>query len=520
MKKLIIIALILMFGCAVLTAQKTETTAEIAFEDVTKSAGLELPNGQGRRIAWGDYDNDGWEDLLLNGTTLFKNNKGKFVNVTQKAKITEGAGGGIWGDYDNDGYLDIFAYTHKKYLLWHNNKDGTFTNVSKKAGLENNPNNTEAAAWVDINNDGWLDIYISNYEVNDKEQIGVGTPDVLWLNNKNGTFTDITAKAGVSEDKEPKCGYGVAPADFNNDGLMDIYVTNYRLQPNYLYQNNGDGTFTDAARAKGVQGKETPLDDNGSIFLSYGHSIGAVWGDIDNDGDLDVFCANLAHPGKALEYSDTAKLYINQGGPDWKFTDIREQAGIPYVETHSEPAFGDFDKDGFLDLYLSCCYQNVKSYFYRNQGDLTFKDVTADAEINQTDGWGSGWCDYDNDGNLDIAVGGGWTSTTKLFRNKGNKLPYLKVKVVGKHCNRAGIGSRIKVTAGELVQIREIAGARGTGSQDSLIAFFGLAGHKPARPGDTSRSGGGTVDVEVRFPCGKTKTLKAQSINKLITVTE
>ena len=514
MKKLSIVIVLLMMGCAFLMAQKTEQApVELTFEDVTKSVGLEMPNGQGRRIAWGDYDNDGWEDLLLNGTTLFKNNKGKFINVTQKVKMSGGSGGGIWGDYDNDGLLDILSYNHSKYTLWHNNKDGTFTDVTKKAGLENNPNRTEAVAWLDFNNDGFLDFYVANYEVNDKDQMSVGTPDVLWLNNKDGTFTDITGKSGVSESEKPKCGYGVAPADFNNDGLMDIYVTNYRLQPNYLYQNKGpteDGTYTfsDVSREKGVQGKETPLNDNGGIFLSYGHSIGACWGDIDNDGDLDVFCASLAHPGRFLEFSDTARLFINRGAPGWNFKDIREQSGIPYVETHSEPAFGDYNKDGFLDLYLSCCYANVKSYFYRNQGDLTFKDVTAETAISQTDGWGSGWCDYDNDGNLDIATGGGWTSSVKLFRNTGNKLPYLKVKVVGKHCNRSGIGARIKVTAGELVQIREIAGARGTGSQDSLIAFFGLANHK------------GAVDVEVRFPCGKTKTIKSQSTNKMITVSE
>jgi hypothetical protein len=508
MRKLMLIGLLLGCGCALLLAQKSDETAPASFEDASKSAGLELANGQARHIAWGDFDNDGWEDLLLNGAILFKNNKGKFTNVTQKAKITEGAIGGIWGDFDNDGFLDILAYTHHKFLLWHNNKDGTFTNISRKAGLTEKLRKTEAVAWLDINNDGWLDFYASNYEENDKEKIGVGMPDELWLNNKNGTFTDITDKAGVNESKWPKCGYGVAPADFNNDGLMDIYVTNYRLQPNYLYRNNGDGTFTDAARAKGVQGKETPVPDRNGIFLSYGHSIGAVWGDIDNDGDLDLFCANLAHPGRALEYSDTAKLYINQGAPDWNFTDIREQAGIPYVETHSEPSFGDYDKDGFLDLYLSCVYEGRKALFYRNQGDLTFKDMTQEVGIDQQDGWPSAWCDYDNDGNLDLAVGGSWSSTLKLYRNKGNKNSYLKVKVVGQHCNRSGIGSRIKVTAGQLVQIREISGSRGLASQDSLIAFFGLAGHK------------GAVDVEVRFPCGKTKTLKAQSTNKMITVTE
>jgi len=495
-------------------AQKADEAATMAFEDVTKASGLELGKGQARHIAWGDYNNDGWEDLLLNGTTLFKNNKGKFTNVTREAKLTEASAGGIWGDYDNDGFLDILAYNFNSYALWHNNKKGTFTNVTKAAGLTNNPYPTQAVAWIDVNNDGYLDIYVANYEkqglkdANGQEILAQGTPDVLYLNNKNGTFTDITDKSGVSEDKNPQCGYGVAPADFNNDGLMDIYVTNYRLQPNYLYKNNGDGAFTDVARAKGVQGKETQVQEQGGIFLSYGHSIGAVWGDIDNDGDLDLFCANLAHPGRFLEFSDTAKLYINQGAPDWKFTDIREQAGIPYVETHSEPSFGDYDKDGFLDLYLSCVYESRKALFYRNQGNLTFKDVTKESGIDQQDAWSSAWCDYDNDGNLDIAVGGSWSATLKLYRNKGNKLPYLKVKVASQHCNRFGIGARIKVTAGDMVQIREISGSRGLASQDSLIAFFGFGNYK------------GAVDVEVRFPCGKTKTLKAQSINKMITVNE
>jgi hypothetical protein len=178
------------------------------------------------------------------------------------------------------------------------------------------------------------------------------------------------------------------------------------------------------------------------------------------------------------------------------------------VETNSDPGFGDYDKDGFLDLYLSCCYQNVKSLFYHNKDGASFEDITEQIGINQVDGWGSGWCDYDNDGNLDLASGGGYTSTLKIYRNKGNRCSYLKVKVVGQHCNRTGIGSRITVTAGTLTQIREIGGVRGTCSQDSLIAFFGLRNHK------------GNVDIEVRFPCGKTKKLKSQSTNKLITVTE
>jgi len=495
-------------------AQKTDETTATVFEDVTKSVGLELSKGQARHIAWGDYDNDGWEDLLLNGITLFKNDKGKFVNVTQKAKLSGSSAGGIWGDYDNDGWLDILSFDFNSYTLWHNDKKGAFTNVTNAAGLTSNPYPTQAVAWVDINNDSYLDIYVANYERQDLKDaegnqiISQGTPDALYLNNKNGTFTDITAKSGVSEQENPKCGYGVAPADFNNDGLMDIYVTNYRLGPNYLYQNNGDGTFTDVARNKGVQGKETKVQEQGGIFLSYGHSIGAVWGDIDNDGDLDLFCANLAHPGRFLQFSDTARLFINQGAPDWKFIDIREEAGIPYVETHSEPSFGDYDKDGFLDMYLSCVYEGRKALFYLNQGNLTFKDVTKAVGIDQLDAWSSAWCDYDNDGNLDIAVGGSWSATLKLYHNKGNKLPYLKVKVASQHCSRFGIGARIKVTAGELVQIREISGSRGLASQDSVIVFFGLANYK------------GAVDVEVRFPCGKTKTLKSQSTNKLIIVTE
>lgn len=522
MRILFIITSILILGCALLMAQKTDKTTDTVFEDVTKISGLELPKGQARHIAWGDYDNDGWEDLLLNGTTLFQNNKGNFaerspfgfVNVTRKAKLTKPSDGGIWGDYDNDGYLDILAYSLHNYALWHNNKDGTFAEVTKEAGLNVNPYPTQAVAWIDVNNDGYLDFYAVNYERQDLKDaqgnqiISQGTPDILYLNNKDGTFTDITAQAGVSEAEKPRCGYGIAPADFNNDGLMDIYVTNYRLGPNYLYKNNGDGTFTDVARWKDVQGKETELQQENGTAFSYGHSIGAVWGDLDNDGDLDLFCANLAHPGRFLEFSDTAKLYVNRGAPGWNFRDIREKAGIPYVETHSEPSFGDYDNDGFLDLYLSCVYEGRKALFYRNQGNLTFKDVTKESGIDQQDGWSSAWGDYDNDGNLDIAVGGSWSATLKLYRNKGNKIPYLKVKVASQHCNRFGIGARIKVTAGEMVQIREISGSRGLASQDSLIAFFGLANHK------------GTVDVEVRFPCGKTKTLKAQSTNKMITVSE
>lgn len=476
------------------------------FADITEEAGLAGVGGS--HISWIDYDNDGYEDILIGSKHLFRNNgppDWNFTKVTESAGISESKGGfGIFGDYDNDGYLDF----HTGEMLWHNNGDGTFTDVTQEAGNICDTFPTPAAAWGDYDGDGYIDLYIANGEYYEDENYTF-FPDFLWHNEGDGTFTDVTDEAGIDSlhrfwAGEDWCyGRGVAWADYDEDGDLDIYVANYRLCPNFLWQNNSDGTFTDVAQSADVIGKP--------YALAYGHSIAASWGDLDNDCHLDLFVANLAHkdPDRG-RYCDDSYLFHNNGPPDWNFTDIRKGSGIPIIpirkvhpsgyywdELHDGIGLGDYDNDGDLDLYITQVYdlEFAFSFFYENNGDLTFTDVTEDAKVKLWDCWGPVWCDYDQDGDLDLIVYGSAkypieSREVHLFKNNGNNNHWLEIRLIGKNSNRTAIGARVKTVAGDLKQIRQVEGGTGNGCQHSLILHFGLSTYKNV---DT---------VYVRWPSG------------------
>lgn len=283
-------------------ARKQLNYQGITFTDVTDSVGL--GHCQESRVAWGDYNNDGYDDLLLNGNHLIKNIQGKrFEDVTIQAGIEKmRSSGGVWADYNNDGYLDFYAISGDSQgdKLWKNNSNGTFTDVTKLAGNITDNYPTEGAGWGDYNNDGYVDLYLANYE-NWVAQTYL--PDILYKNNGNGTFKDATKETGIIPPfGEDRAGRGVNWSDYNNDGWLDIYVSNYRLQENFLWHNNGNGTFSNVASLLGVAGN----DVNGW----YGHTIGSDWGDYNNDGYLDLVTANLAHP-RYIEFSNRTMLYKN-----------------------------------------------------------------------------------------------------------------------------------------------------------------------------------------------------------------
>ncbi len=478
------------------------------FSDVTENIGL--PLGM-RRLAWTDYDNDGDPDLLVSGRRLFRNDLGRFTEVTDQAGIGDvPANGGVWADYDNDGFVDFYATVssfHKdcngdddcvycslttntqgvsvcdEYfhdwtciggrctppsgaqahdVLWHNNGDGTFTDMSEEAGRPYDFFPSEAAAWGDYDNDGFVDLYVANYEVPPTwvgGARGVGTPDSLWHNNGDGTFTDVSEAAGIRSYPEDQCGRGVTWADFDQDGDLDIYVANYRLDFNFLWKNQGDGTFWNVASQTGTAGV--------LIQGAFGHSIGADWADFDNDGDWDLFVANLAHP-RFIEFSDKSMLYQSDGSPDFHFTDIRQQAGITYSETHSDPAWGDFDNDGWQDLFVTDVYEGYFAFLYRNQTDGTFRDVTYPSGILFDNGWGCTWADFDGDGRLDLVSQRAWHNDSP---DTGH---FLAVHLTGNPSNRAAIGAQVTVTSGGLTMMRQVSGGRGTGNQNPLTLHFGL----------------------------------------------
>ncbi len=476
-----------------------------SFTDVTEEAGL---TGAGAgRIAWGDLNNDSYEDILLNGHILFRNNRdGTFTNITNAADITydSEANGGVWGDIDNDGFIDFYTFaTGKNNIdrLWRNNGDETFSDITMTAFTEPDLYPTEAAAWGDYDNDGFIDLYLANYEKPFNETIdrARGNPDRLFHNNGDGTFEEVSIKAGLTL-RENMCGRGVIWSDYDNDGDQDIYVSNYRLDPNFLWNNNGDGTFSNKAEEKGVEGNETEG--------SYGHTIGSEWGDYDNDGDLDLFVSNLAHP-RYIGYSDKSMLLENQGPPYYNFINRFGDSGIKFEETSADPSLIDYDNDGFLDIYFTSTYKNKKSFLYKGSGNGTFTDVTWLTGVRVDDGWGNAFADYDNDGDLDLAVGGG--EGLRLFRNDGNQNHWLHVKATGHESNHAAIGARITVIpalSSFHKQIREVQGGKGSGSQHSLPVEFGLGSYS------------GLLDVEVRFPSGKTTRLNGITPDQMLVVDE
>jgi hypothetical protein len=476
------------------------------------------------RVAWADYDGDGYEDLLASGSKLYRNmGDGTFTDVTAAAGITDSGNGGLWADYDNDGDMDFYQYTancvpcdppqQDNYDdLWRNNGDGTFTNVRQRdyggrpdAPVPRDPLPSEAAAWGDFNADGNLDLYVANHV---DWNTGACFDDYLWLNQgpPEYAFRDLSAASGIRS--VTRCGRGVNAADFDADGDLDIFVSNYRLNPNSLWVNQGSDpqgvpVFFNESRIRGVEGVEKADPFTGA----YGHTIGSAWGDLDGDDDLDLVTANLAHSAW-LCFSDPSMLYESGGrAANYRFADRRAQAGVAYVETHSDASLADFDNDGHLDLHITHVYDGWRSSLYRNLGRVpfSFEDVTHISGIYPRTGWGSAWADVDRDGDLDLAAQGLWAN--RAGQGGAN---WLQVKVTG--CglsNRDAVGARLGIVYGDgQSQVRHVVSGRGTGSQDSLAQHFGLGAVT-------------TVDrLTVTFPSGQVRTMSSIAANRRVEATE
>ena len=461
----------------------------ISFTDITEEYGLE--NIKAERISWGDYDNDGFQDILLNGSRLFKNidgNKFREETINVFPKNMKG-NGGIWADFNNDGKLDLAIKDPECVRL---NENGLFQKVMGKNSFKDNKMSTEGIGVGDVNNDGNLDIYNANYEKDYEFE-----HDEFFLGMGNGKFMNATKTSGIlPKDGIARAGRGVNFGDFDNDNDLDIFVSNYRLTENFLLVNDGDGHFTHKGRELGPAGDEKDG--------WWGHTIGSEWADYDNDGDLDLFSANLAHP-RYIDLSDMSMLYENQGAPDWNFIDQRKKADIFYEETHSEPAWGDLDNDGYLDLYINNVYEGRRSFLYMNNGDKTFRDATYFSGTRHFNGWGVAFADIDNDGDLDILSAGG---TIQLFRNDTEDLGnWLEVKLITNN-HSEGIGTRLKLYNDEISLIREVEGGKGTTNQHSLVQHFGLGNKK------------GPFTLHIIFPDGKEKDFTLNGVNRIIIIKE
>jgi len=439
--------------------------------------------------AWADYDGDGYLDLFVsNGTFggareknfLYRNNgDGTFAKLTTGVVVTEAVDcvGGAWGDYDNDGYPDLFVPNKvlRNDLLYRNNGDGSFTKITNRPPVIDGQFASGGACWADYDNDGYLDLYVPVFNA---------SPPVnrLYRNNGDGTFSRVTNNPAVRESGNWS---GAAWADYDNDGLIDLFVSRNDGN-NALYHNTGHGSLTRITA--------------GSIVNDGGPSVGCAWADYDNDGFFDLFVVNSGQQNF---------LYHNNGGGS--FTRITN--GIVARELGgSICAWGDYDNDGFIDLFVA--NQGLKNALYHNNGDGTFTRITGGSPANDSgSSFGCSWADYDNDGFLDLFVANGWdglgAQNNFLYRNNGNSNAWLKVKLVGTQSNRSAIGAKIRATAkirgNSIRQLRQISSG---GGQSTLVAHFGL--------GDATN-----VDaVRIEWPSGTAQEIHDVPTKNLLTVVE
>ncbi len=443
----------------------------VEFVDIPIPAGVG-DDGLGKGVAFADINNDGLVDLFLSNkggySKLFLNQgDGRFEEITAKAGLGDAAAGFIqgsaFGDFDNDGFVDLYLAKGGQTVieanrLFRNNGDNTFTDVTAKAGVGLTAF-TYGASWADYDNDGWIDLYCANY--------GVGAENILYRNNGDGTFSDVTDVAGVGDVSWSWMGVW---ADVNNDNFPDLYVVNGRFpegEPNKLYINNRNGTFTERARAAGVDDPKWGL--------------GAAFGDVDNDGDQDLFVSN---------YIGGNQLYLNQG--NGSFVKASHQVRLPYDGWGKGPSFGDVDNDGDLDLYKGDC--KLANQIYLNDGKGRFTNVADQMPILKCEGSsteGTAFADIDNDGDLDLFVVK-YGSPSRLFKNLQNDRNWLKIKLIGTVSNRDAYGSKVKIYESgrdKLLALRETRSATGFCAQEPNLAHFGLSAAR-------------TYDVIAVFPSG------------------
>jgi len=548
------LAVVLFFGAFTGTgAPRPVNSTGVTFRDVTQHAGIRfvhnngafgkkfLPETLGPGVAFIDYDKDGWPDIfLVNGMDwpehagkrstpkLYHNNHdGTFTDVTHQAGLdaVEMFGMGVAvGDFDNDGYDDLFVSAYGQSHLFHNNGNGTFSDVTQKAGLGGVEEFSTGTAWVDYDKDGRLDLVVANYVqwspqtdlycTLDGKSKSYCTPESykgtavrLWHNRGDGTFEDVTKKAGLGDPTSKTLG--IAVLDYDGDGWPDLLLSN-DTQPNKLYRNNGNGTFTEKAVLAGVAFSEDGVARAG---------MGVDTADYDRSGHPSLLITNFANQMLSLYHNEGTGLFVDEAP--------QSEIGRASLLTLGFGCFFfDYDLDGWPDVFVANGHidpdiqrvqANVKyampPHLFRNLGKGKFEEVTKSvgaAFSTPRVARGAAYADIYNDGRLDVlmATNGG---PAVLFQNEATGAATnrsLRVKLIGTKSNRDGLGAMVRVTAAGETQAQMMRSGSSYLSASELTLTFGLARHDKAE------------SVEITWPSGQVDHLANVAVGQTIVVTE
>ncbi len=552
----LISAVLLMLRQAIASTRRAippSTGIPVVFRDVAGAAGLKFKQDatqteekyyletMGTGVAWLDYDQDGLMDLFFvqsAATDIYKpphplrcalyhnNGDGTFTDVTEKAGL---AGEGHYGqgvavgDYDNDGYPDLYVTGYGRAILYHNNGDGTFTDVTAKAGVADEGGWSTSAGWFDYDKDGWLDLVVTNYiEWSPKNNIWCGEhrpgyrsychpgnyqgqKTKLYHNNHDGTFTDVSDASGVG--KPESKGMGVVLADFNNDGWTDIAIANDSW-PNFLFLNKHDGTFQDVSFVSGIAASEDGRYEAG---------MGIDAAEVTGDGFQDIYITHLDF--------ELNRLYRNNH--DGTFTDDTFQSGIAnkaILFSGVSAKFLDYDNDGWPDILQlnGAMLDNIQLYhgevaykepllMFRNLGKGIFDKVSDSLGpdfLRPIAGRGLATADYDNDGDIDIVTNNRGDYPSLLRNDGGNVNHWLGILLIGAKSNRDGVGASLKLTAEGVTHVEQSKGGMSYMSASDPRIHFGL--------GKRTK-----IDsLEITWPSGQIDRLTSVPIDKIIAVKE